>query len=252
MNIIYSPLSRHILYNYKHYIVFVIHDFSAGLTLFLFIFLWNISKTKIHAFIGKFCLIPLIITISSGFLLIKLKLDNNQKIINLTNEELPIYSLTLFTQGTNIILISVNAFFIKFIIKNKYLVILLVYCHFYDLFYGIKSFLFLSNLIYSSCKRQITDLALELLVILTIPQIINTLYYIYIYYGVNYQLLNININLHHKRSIIFLIYMSLPSILFSITHDKYWFNIYQYLTNIYIRIIFMLVPSFLFIFFTIS
>lgn len=89
-----------------------------------------------------------------------------------------------------------------------------------------------------------------MLSILTIPQIINTIYYIYLYCYKYFFCKNIrafNINVHHKRSIIFLIYMSMPSILFSIAHDTYWFNIQQYLTNIYIRIIFMLAPSLLFL-----
>lgn len=46
MNIIYSPLSRHILYNYKHYIVFIIHDFSVAITLFIFVFFMEYTKKQ--------------------------------------------------------------------------------------------------------------------------------------------------------------------------------------------------------------
>jgi hypothetical protein len=242
---LFSPISRHIIHNYLHYSIFIIHDLSACLTLVLFLFLFNIPKTKIHAFIGKYCIIPLSITIISGFLLIQCKLDS----YSITNKDKDIYAITLFTQGTNIMLISINAFTIKIILKYKYLLYLLVYLHIYDLFCGIKSFIFLLNIIVQSNKKEQMDLALELLTVLTIPQIINEIFYIYIHY--KYYITNYIYFIwkyHHKISIIFLIYMSLPSILFSIAHDDYWFYSNIYLTNVYKRITFMLVPLIFFLY----
>jgi hypothetical protein len=245
MNIFISPISRHIIYNYNHYIIFVSHDISAIFTLLLFFILWNIQKNKFHSLIGKYCIISLILTIISGFLLIHNKLDNN----TLSKYDSNLYSITFFTQGINIINISLNAFFINKFIINKYLLFILIFLHIYDLYLGIKSFVFLVYTFNYSNNIKLKETTFELIFILTIPQIINETYYIYIHYLYFLQKYRLFIWLkHHYMSIVFLIYMSLPSILFSIVHDVYWFNIYKYLTNLYFRIIIMLVPSILFIY----
>jgi len=247
MDLIYSPISRHLIYNYNHYIIFIIHDLSSFLTLLLFIILWNIKKNKIHKFIGFFSVIPLFITILSGFTLIKHQLNNNNNLI-----EYKFYSITLFTQGTNFITISSNIFLLKYLLKiqSKYPLYFLYFIHCYDLYNGIKSFLFLFYNIFYSNKYEYKLLSLELLIILTIPQLLIEIYYFYIHYKYlikNY--LNFHWVNHHKLSIIFLIYMSLPSIIFSIVHDKYWFNINEYLTNYNCQILFMILFLYGFIFF---
>lgn len=246
MNIYYSPISRHIIYNYNHYLIFIIHDISSILTIILFFILSNIPKTRIHKNIGKFSIFPLTITIISGFSLISNKINNN----NISNEVLNIYSITLFTQGLNIINISLNAFFINKIIKNNYLIFTLVYLHIIDLYYGIKSLFILLNTIYYSKNILWIELSFELLFILTVPQLLNEIYYIYIHYQYfikNYQ--NFVFKKHHHLSIIFLINMSLPSILYSISHDKYWLKINSYITNFFTRILIMVFPLILNLFY---
>lgn len=249
MNIFFSPISRHIIYNYNHYIIFISHDISAICTLILFCILWNIQKNKFHSLIGKYSIISLIFTIISGFLLIHNKLDNKLYSPILSIEELNIYSITLFTQGINIINISLNAFFINKFIKYNYLLFILLFLHTYDLYLGIKSLFFLINTFNYSNNIKLKETSFELIFILTLPQIINETYYIYIHYW--YYLQNYRLFIwkkHHYMSIVFLIYMSLPSVLFSIVHDNFWFNINKYLTNLYLRTIIMLVPSILFLF----
>ena len=239
MNTFYSPISRHIVFENKHYIVFIIHDIMSFFTLLLFFILWNTPKTKLHSFFGKFTLVPLTISIITGFLLIKYKLDH--KIIS--NDQSCIYSITLLTQGLNIINISLNAFFMNYFFKRTYFLYVLYQLHLLDIYYGIKSFIFLLKLIYSQ-NNIWSEISLELLFILTIPQLLNEIYFVhfhYIGYKTNYQFFQWKN--HHQLSILFLISMSTPSILFSLVHDKYWLNINAYLTNIYLRIIIMNLPN---------
>jgi len=247
MNYFYSPISRHIVFDLKHYTIYIIHDCSCFLTLFLFIFLYC-KKSKFHSLIGTLTIIPLTISIISGFLLIYSKtfITEKDKL-----EYGPIYSITFFTQGSNIILISLNAFFIHYIRKYKYLLNLLVYFHFYDLYFGIKSFIFLLNNIIYSHNKDIVEKSFELVVILSIPHIFNEIIYLYNHYlHIKTLFKYFEWKRHHQRSVIFLIQMSMPSILFSIVHDKYWLSINNYLTNVFIRIFFMLVPPLFFLYTT--
>jgi hypothetical protein len=246
--IYYSTISGHIIYNYEQYILYIIHDISSFLTLFLFIYLWNIYKYNgIHKIIGRLSLIPLIITIITGINLINNKLKYN----SLTSIENKIYSITLMSQGYNFITISLNAFFMKIFINSKIFNLLLIFLHLYDLILGIKSLFLLLWIIFNIKNNRLIETSIELLFILTIPQLINESIYIYIHYNnynTNYK--KIIWRTYHNMSVIFLIYMSTPSILFSIAHDNYW--IFSKNIDIYSRLIIMLSPSLIFLFRNIS
>jgi len=219
-----SPFARHRLNNIQHYTLFIVHDVSAFLCLSLFFCLLHIGKAnKNHKLIGRIFIIPLAVAVVSGFCLCNKRSQDSKYSASASM----LFSVTLGSQGWNIINISMNAFVPKQLIKNRTFSLCLIFFHAYDFYLGIKSLRILISLIFQSTgipsDSSLAETASNLLFIMTLPQLTNEAIYIWIHYWNrkrNYS--TFSWPDHHNMSVFFLVFMCLPGVFFSFAHDKYW------------------------------
>ena len=219
-----SPLARHKLHNIEHYILFAVHDISSFLCLSLFICLLRIGKAnQNHQLIGRIFIIPLAVAVFSGFCLCNKRSQDSKY----SSAASMLFSITLGSQGWNIINISMNAFMPKRWITNTTFSLVLIFLHAYDFYLGLKSLKVLISLICQSTgtpsDSSLAETACNLLLIMTLPQLVNEAIYLWIHYWNrkrNYS--TFSWPDHHNMSVFFLLFMCLPGVFFSFAHDRYW------------------------------
>lgn len=219
-----SPLARHRLQDFEHYVYFIIHDVSSFFCVSIFLYLWRIGRTNPnHKFVGRLFVIPLTLSVISGFCLCSRRSGDSK----FSPAASSLFSITLGSQGWNIISISLNAFAPKGWISKNNFTLLLCILHIYDFYLGLKSLGLLLSLICRTTGTEsdssLVETSSDLLMIMTIPQLINEAIFIWIHYWnrkANYATFSwID---HHNMSVFFLIIMCLPGVFFSFAHDKYW------------------------------
>ena len=219
-----SPLSRHELEDWQHFVVFCVHDISSIISCGFFVYLFALSLTDpYHKIIGRICGVNFVVTVISGFVLVYARKTETMKHItpSLLNTK------TITTQGFCVLGICFNAFLLKRHIYNRLFPIMLVCFHIYGILMGLRSLHFLYEVIWKTDKtcydKHFVEVAIELLCMITIPQLIIDLIFIYL---LLFQSLThfrgFVWKLHHEMSVVFLIYMSVTGLMFTISHDSYW------------------------------
>ena len=244
----HSPISRHEVDTFSHFLIFLIHDISAIVTLMFYAYLLWLEKgdknhhKSHHVLTGRLCGLSLVTALITGFLLIFATKKDDDVLYHIIPNDLN--KTTVITQGYVVIGIILDAFVHERYLKNKFFSVLLILFHIFSLVMGFKSLAYLLGNIFPfyfglvAHDLHFQEISFELLFLLTIPQILCDSLYIYIHY-LNYRTNYSNIvwKEHHSMSIVFLIYLTMVGILFSFIHDKYWiFN--EHIDEIYIRIIF--------------
>lgn len=226
-----SILTRHDLESYAHYIAFCLHDFFAIVCCVLFTiqYLTGSNATINHVILGRVTAIMFLGATITGFALIYMRQveDPAKKMARDFN------GITIATQGYNVIGSFLNAFiFHRWITNKTWFPILLVLIHFCSEYMGFLSLKFLLKVIFQylfhpsshgGYSKSNFDNAIELLVLVTIPQLIFDFIFLYIHFSQYEQrYTSFSWRLHHRMSSIFLIYMAVPGIFYSFMHDSYW------------------------------
>ncbi len=220
-----SFLGRHDVESYSHYIIFCLHDIFAMTCLVLFTiqYLTGNNADINHVILGRITAIMFIGATITGFLLIHMRNveDPSKRMAKDFN------GITIITQGYSVIGSFLNAFIFNRWITNKtWFPILLLMIHLYSQYMGFLSLKFLLKVILNT-NNEFTksnfDTAIELSVMVTIPQIIFDFIFLLIHISqYERQYKNFSWRLHHKMSSIFLIYMAVPGVFYSFVHDSYW------------------------------
>jgi len=240
----FSPLARHRIEEFDHFLIYLVHDISSFFTIVLFLYLWQIGNSNPnHKYFGRLLFLPLSIAIISGFLLIHKRSVQS----DLTRSVRQLYTVTLQTQGWNLFSISINAFLMKTWLCDNRFNILILMLHMYDFYLGLKSFWLLLSIIFHRTGNPTDNLFVEtsvnLLFIMSLPQLLNELTYIWIHFWNRRQSYsNFNWTAHHNMSVFFLSFMSVPGVFFSFAHDKYWVFYPDGIRSAYLRAAVMMTP----------
>lgn len=229
-----SPIGKHELKDYKHLILFLVHDFSSAIICFIFVFQWLLEKnSKLHIKLGKILLYNTFLVLITGTILI---FYIEKDTLHITNKN--ILKKIIGTQAGTYITTIIHSFYIEKIYLKPYFKKILLLLHFYNICFILFAFYYIFENYTNNFEGEIF---IELLFMLLIPELLFEYINIYIVLTKNY-LKKIDKKKHHKMNVLFLFILSIPGILFNVAHDGYWIWDFPGITSFYYKLFIEIFP----------
>jgi hypothetical protein len=238
-----SPVGRHQLEDYFHYIMFIIHDITSFFSCLFVIFQFYRNKDKLHPIFGYIFILFFLGSIITGFWLIWLRSNDDKLHINSRD----INVITISTQGYCLIGITLHTFVLGKVTLNKNFIFFLKSFHYFNILMGFRSFKFLMGNIFREAVNHKDILnsenSIEMFLTVTLPQLTVEVIYLYIIRQLEKNdFKNFNWYKHHKMGIIYIVLIAVPGIIFNVVHDSYWLFDPPGITSPVVRIVAMLLP----------
>jgi hypothetical protein len=242
-----SPIGRHVLQNFIHFLLFLIHDISSIVFCILIGFQFLRGKDRLHIIYGFIFLGCFFIALTTGFCLIYMRSKDEK--LHENSKGIIVYSIT--TQGYCVIALFLHSFILGKRTLNKNFILFLKIFHYFNIITGIRSFIFLTRNILREANTDkdlsIREFSLEMSFTLTWPQLIIEAIYLYIIRQLEKQdFKNFSWHKHHKLGIVLLVIMTVPGLVSNIVHDSYWFFPPPGINSVIARIFILVAPLWIF------
>ena len=244
-----SPVGRHELDSFLHFVIFWVHDICALISFIGFIICLIFSKfsnMKKHIFVGKIVATVACVAALSGLVLVLFqyfhKLDD---LLHIANRDIIINCV--FPQFMCFLSTFINAFFIKLTIKHVLLLRLVILLIIFSFVINLNGIVFIINVLLSNDIGLIfKEVSFELLVILQFPIFLIDITNFYLIMSRRVQCDTGHIS-HHKLNIIFLCVIMFSGFTFNVAHDSCWIFDYPGIESVLIRLLIQITPIFVLI-----